>query len=219
MGMTLVVITLVSLVVAVAATTIAWRTVNESRRRSEARIAALAREIAGEVSIDAGEPSGRTIFADVHAEAPESRAPLALAAGALMVGTAVALVIVLSSGERPSASTSTESATVADSAAAPLELVALAHERVAGGLTVRGVVRNPTTGTAVNDHAAVVFLIAADGRVVSTLSTPVHGAVLRPDDQATFLVNVAAAETVERYRVSFRAGSRILDHVDKREGR
>jgi hypothetical protein len=219
MGTTLVVITLISLVLAVATSTIAWRAVNESRRRSEARIAALARDIAGEVPLETREPSSRAIFADVQAESEESRAPLALAAGALMVGTAVALIIVLSSGERPSASTSTELAETTHSAARPLELVALTHERAGGSLTVRGVVRNPTTGTTVNDLSAVVLLLGEDGGVVSTLSTPVHGAALRPDDQATFLVNVPAAENVARYRVSFRAGDRTLVHVDKREGR
>jgi hypothetical protein len=219
MGTTLVVITLISLVLAVATSTIAWRTVHDSRKRSEARIAALARDIAGEVPLDTGGPSSRAIFSNVRAEGADSRAPLALAAGALMVGTAVALIIVLSSGERPSASTSAGVAETVQPAARPLELVALAHERADDGLTVRGIVRNPTTGTTVNGLAAVVLLLAADGSVVSTLSTPVHGAALRPDDQATFLVNAPAAENVVRYRVSFRAGNRTLAHVDKREGR
>jgi hypothetical protein len=219
MGTTLVVITLISLVLAVAASTIAWRAVNESRRRSEARIAALARDIAGEVPIDGVEPPSRAIFADVQANTEESRAPLALAAGALMVGTAVALIIVLSSGERPSASTTAELPATVQAAARPLELVVLAHERAAGGLTVKGVVRNPTNGATVNDLAAVVLLMGPAGDVVSTVSTPVHGAALRPDDQATFLVNVPAAENVARYRVSFRAGDRTLVHVDKREDR
>ena len=43
-------------------------------------------------------------------------------------------------------------------AAAPLELIALGHERDADGLTVRGVLRNPSSGSEISHLTAVVLL-------------------------------------------------------------
>ena len=48
-------------------------------------------------------------------------------------------------------------------AVAPLELIALGHERDGDGLTVRGVVRNPRPDPTVDQLTAVVMLFNRDG--------------------------------------------------------
>ena len=150
-------LTLVSVAVAIVTSVMAWRLSREAARRSEARVAMLGRDIeaaVGPSEWSLPEAEGR---APLFSEPEEkSRAPLAMATGVVVVGTAIALIVVLSSGQHPSASAApaandTNDANLANvannvrpAAAAPLELVALTHERMGKGLKVHGVVRNPT---------------------------------------------------------------------------
>jgi hypothetical protein len=230
MSTMLAVIGLLSLLLAAATGLIAWRTARTLQMRSDARVAALARDIAARVNGEEyGDPTLRSgslehdrgIFAATQLNDDESRAPFAFAAGAVIVGTAIALIVVLSGSERPAASALTNGAVPAtnETTAKPLELVALAHERSDGHLTVRGVVKNPTYGPAVDGLLAVVLFMTADGREVTTLTTPVTKGPLRPDDQASFLVSMPDAAVAERYRVSFRVGSRLVSHSDARGNR
>jgi hypothetical protein len=98
----------------------------------------------------------------------------------------------------------------------PLELVALGHERDGDQLTVHGVVRNPSTGTAFDQLTAVVFVVAPDGEYLATGRSAVEAAALQPGREATFAVTVAGAGEVGRYRVSFRIGDRLVPHLDRR---
>ena len=98
----------------------------------------------------------------------------------------------------------------------PLELVALGHERVGDQLTVRGVVRNPPTGTAIDQLTAVVFVVAPDGEYLATGRSAVEASALQPGGEATFAVTVPGAGDVGRYRVSFRTGDRLVPHLDRR---
>jgi hypothetical protein len=178
--------------------------------------------------------------ADQRGPAPElfarplagSRLGVLAAIGAIAVAAAFALVAVLGRGlpagrgsrpiERP-ASSPVQSQTVAaapasaSAAPVPLELLALGHDREADRLTVRGIVRNPAAGGAVEPLTAVVFAFGPDGRFLASGRAIIESSSLRPGGQSTFVVIVPGAATVGRYRVSFRTGDRIVPHVDRRE--
>jgi len=107
--------------------------------------------------------------------------------------------------------------TVAAVPPAQLELVALGHERDGDRLIVRGVVRNPSAGSAVDPLTAVVFVFNADGGFVTSARAAVDANALRSAGETAFAVTVPDAAAVSRYRVSFRSGDRIVPHVDRRE--
>ena len=162
----LLLVTLTSMLLAAIMSVIAWRTAGEERRRSEARVAALAADIHGAERVDADRrrlttsSCGRAAAqrpaptcSRQRSRARRARWPAVLAAGAFVVVAAVAVVIVLErrierhdarlepgAGGRPAAGRRRS----------PLELVALGHERDGDRLTVRGIVRNPESGAAVD---------------------------------------------------------------------
>jgi hypothetical protein len=230
--MFLLVVTLMSMLLAAIMSVIAWRFASEERRRSEGRIAALAAEIHG-VS---GQPlpaspvpdtdlelrpaaAGRTssdLFARTQPVASRSRLVASVAIGVFMLGSAAALAIVLSAGSRIVANPATHAKTVGAGRTLPLELVALGHEREDDRLTVRGVIRNPSSGARLDSLTAVVFLFNHDGGLLSSGRAAIESAPLGPGGESAFVVTVPQATDVERYRVSFRTGDRIVPHIDRR---
>jgi hypothetical protein len=100
--------------------------------------------------------------------------------------------------------------------AAPLELVALGHERDGDRLIVRGVVRNPPSGAAVDRLTAVVFVFNRDGGFLTSGRVMIEPSGLRPGGESIFVVTIPGAGDVGRYRVSFRTEDRIVPHVDRR---
>jgi hypothetical protein len=145
-----------------------------------------------------------------------SRWAVVVGIGTLAVGTAAALAILLSAGPR-SVAHDNGAAPVAAPAPVPLELVALGHERDGDRLTVRGVVRNPAAGAAIDGVTAVVFLFNRDGGFLASGRMPVLSSTLPPGSETTFVVTVPGASDVGRYRVSFRTDDRIVPHVDRRK--
>jgi hypothetical protein len=222
MEITLVAITAVSVLVAIAATTVAWRASREQRLRSEARIAALSADLDDGPDADLSlreTPAPSTVgplFAPRAAEAARPRFAAVVAAGALIVGTAVSMVVVFggSTARQPAAPRAVENASASEPQ--PLELVALTHEREDDRLTVRGVVRNPAPGSAVNGVGAVVLLYDRDGGFVASARAEIDSADLTPGREAAFAVTVPASD-VARYRVSFRTADRVVPHVDTRK--
>jgi hypothetical protein len=273
MDITLVLVTLLSLTLAAVMTMLAWRIAREERRRSDARVAALAAEIH-----DARGPRGSTgaarpelverradgesaLAARVTAVAHAPRAvmpdlplrdgptaPLIMssdlfgaaqpaqarshfaavfAVGVLVVGSTIAIAVALSGSKpaepavsRPAQTTGVPATVHAASPAAapaPLELVALTHERQADRLTVRGVVRNPSSGADVARLTAVVFLFNRDGNFLASGRAGVDAAALPPGTEAPFAVTIPGAANVGRYRVSFRTDDRVVPHVDRRD--
>ena len=151
-----------------------------------------------------------------------------LVVGAGVIGAIAALVLGASLLRgRPAAAPTTPTAPpaaatgdnrgVAPAAPVPLELVALGHERDGNRLIVRGVVRNPSAGSAVEPLTAVVFVFNAEGGFVTSARAAVDANALRSTGETTFAVTVPDAASVSRYRVSFRSGDRIVPHVDRRE--
>jgi hypothetical protein len=222
-------VTLSSMLLAAIMSLVAWRIAGDERRRSEARIEALAADIHGVERVAPRGPaddlelwpgsgtSGAELFAAAQPRSG-SRWPAVLAAGVFVVATAAALVIVLGVGSSGTTHASNQAVAVAPPAPAalPLELVALGHEREGDRLTVRGIVRNPESGAPVDRLTAVVFLFNRDGGFLSSGRVTVESSALRPGAESIFVVTVPGAADVGRYRVSFRTDDRIVPHVDRR---
>jgi hypothetical protein len=225
MSIILLSITVISVTVAAMMAAIAWRVIRDERRRSDARVAALAADIEGRASEDsqtdlplAERPAPASVgelFASPQA-APRSRLGATLATGAVIVGSAAALVIVFSGIGAIDSAANREEQVRPKVEPAPLELVSLVHAREPDHLVVRGVVRNPVQAPTLHQVAAVVLLFDRDGGVVASARSAVDVVELAPGAEASFAVTVPA-EDVARYRVSFRIDDRILPHVDARK--
>ena len=149
-----------------------------------------------------------------------------MGAGALVLGTSIALALVMSGGSRgvarsanqptPAVGASPSGRAAPATAPVPLELVALGHERDGDRLIVRGVVRNPASGAARDRVTAVVSLFNRDGGFLASGRATVDEPTLHPGSNSTFVVAIPGAGDVGRYRLSFRTDDRILPHVDRR---
>ena len=243
MDIILLVVTIVSVVTAVIALAAASRVHRNERRRSDARVAALAaaadahgagegwKQVAGEWQWVA-EPVGvreRPQNIDAPIGAPITAAP-AISFGTVQRGEATtarlplfaaAVLIMILGGAvlflRTSAQDSglTPAHTTAQ-AVDPLELVSLGHSRDARSLTITGTVRNPTSGHTLEGLTAVVSLLDNNGGLVSTKDVPLDYRALGPGEEAPFKVSVPDPGAISRYRVSFRAGTEVVPHLDRR---
>jgi len=224
------IITFTACFVAITMTVLAWRVLRDDRRRTDARVAALADEIDGgsanrysEIALnEAPHVPVDHLFAnaDTEGERPRPRLAAILGGGALVVGTIGTLLLFATSGARPAASTGPKPKPAAAAAAttntgSALELVALGHEREDDRITVRGIVRNPAGGQALMNVTAVVLLFNQQGGFLTSGRAAIQGA-LAPGGEAPFTVTVPGAAEVGRYRVSFRTGEGIVPHVDRR---
>jgi hypothetical protein len=223
----LMVITLVSLALAVAMSVVAWRATRAERLRTAARVAALREAATGpdlppapgvapalEVEdapwgIDEQPVGAGGLFAmPSGSEGAGHQRALAWAAGGFVVLLAIAGISLMGSHNRLAADPS--------SAVAPLELLALEHKRTGSAINVSGVVRNPATSHVVEQLTAVVFLLDASGELLSTARAPVDFLRLGPGDDTPFVISMAAPAGAARYRVSFRTGAGLVPHVDRR---
>lgn len=245
MDTVLLVITIISAATAIAAVTSAWRLRRIERERSDARIAALAAAADSSDAGDAGwrlvdgemqwnpaparpavipnpkpqipdfevEPqvSSAAFFGTVQREEPSgSRLPV-FAAAALIVMLGGALIFLNTSASNDHA------ATVAQvNHTEPLELVALGHAREVSVLTITGTVRNPSSGGKLEGLTAVISLLDRGGALVSTKDVPLDYRALGPGEEAPFKVSIPDPGAIARYRVSFRAGTDVVPHVDRR---
>jgi hypothetical protein len=209
MNALLIAITAVSVIAAVVSSTIAWRVTRDERRRSDARVAELSQAIYD----DGLALSARTTLFE---EAPPART-----ASYRIIAAIAASVIVLVSGmtfvtarsvKHPVAAAQPPAA-IAD---APLELLSLEHDRDGDRLIVRGLVRNPVNGAERRGLSAVVLLYRRDGRFLAGGRAPVPLASLAAGETTPFVVSVAGADDVERFRLSFRTATRLEPHVDRR---
>ena len=242
--MFLLLVTLISLVLAVTMGVIAWRMSQEEQRRSAARVAALAAEIQDvptarrDIRLTerdlplraAGETMAGSRFGEMFAAPSEAatgmRLALVVTIGLLVFGSAAMVAVVFghgaghdvkSDGDRQGGRIAGRAAAPNPSAPIPVELIALGHERDGDQLTVRGIVRNPAAGNALNGLTAVVFLFTADGGFSGSGRAAIQSTALAPGNESTFVVTVPGAATVARYRVSFRTEDRVVPHVDRRD--
>ena len=143
-------------------------------------------------------------------ETSGSRLPI-FAAAALIVMLGGALIFLNTSA------TNDHAATVAHvNQTEPLELVALGHAREVSVLTITGTVRNPSSGVKVEGLTAVISLLDGRGTLVSTKDVPLDYRALGPGEEAPFKVSIPDPGSIARYRVSFRAGTDVVPHVDRR---
>jgi hypothetical protein len=205
--MSLMVISAVSVVVAVAFAVYAWRLNRLESQRSAARVGALAAAIDGS-SVNPPAMFNRDPEAAVH-----GRPLLKVAVGfAMAVGI---IVLIAMTGDRH------EMPTVAGSTAAPqntsqesLELLSMRHDREGDVLKVTGLVRNP--GAAPGPITAVVFAFDRDGSFVASGRAPLEFATIAAGDESPFQVTIPDVKDVGRYRVSFRTNDAVVRHVDRR---
>ena len=150
MEITLIVVTLLSLALAGAMSIVAWRVAGEERRRSEARVAALAADIRSsdadvdlplEPGVVADAPTSGNMFTFIQPVTALPRLATVILAGVLVVGAGAALLVALGrSGDVAANSATKPVARAAESqTAAPpttvqaLELVALGTNATATG--------------------------------------------------------------------------------------
>jgi hypothetical protein len=218
---------------------VAWRAWGEERRRSEARIAALAADIIRDVPMNPVDLAARSrpapgepdLFAGTRRPSGQARWGFALVAGVLAIAAAAAMAVIFSGesrtgsvvaaspGPRVAGSRGADFSRTPRTDLSPIELVALGHERVGDRLIVRGAVVNPLTGIEVDQLFAVVFGFTADGEFLASGRSSVAAPVLVPGGQSTFAVTLTGATDVVRYRVSFRTDDRVVPHADRRPRR
>ncbi|MGE0812604.1 MAG: hypothetical protein AB7O28_14995 [Vicinamibacterales bacterium] len=236
-------VTVVSLLAAVAASTVAWRLLRAERARHASRVAALA-AAAGIDSARPAPPPATAPAADAGAldefvaarGASDAGAP-ALADGIVPTGAiftrpgvdsgssnrqhrllgaaaAFALIVVGVAGALlVSGRTPGAGAAVR---ATPLELVALGHQRADGALAISGLVRNPAAAAALPAVDAEVRVFDASGILIATRSVTLGAAPFAAGQEAPFAVTLGDLPTAARYRVSFSSGGTMLPHVDRR---
>jgi hypothetical protein len=225
MNATLASLTLISVIIAVAMTLIAARVLLNERRRSAARVAALAADIRG-AEPDVSFPE-RTVlheetvpvmasdmFAPAQRSSPQFKLLPAVLALAVVAAIGLAFVSASYRAEKPPAQT----AQAAPTPAAPqaLELLMLDHDRTGDHLIVRGIIRNPPRGSEVDHLTAVVLLFNQQGGFLTSGRAPVATPTLEPGAEGSFVITVPGATDVGRYRVSFRTDDRVVPHIDRR---
>lgn len=242
MDTVLLIITLISAATAIVAFASVRRLRRIDRERSDARVAALTHaadgpteagwtSVGGEfqwnpaadgirdsgfgIPIPNPQPlipiSSDRFFGTVQREEPSvSRLPI-FAAAALIVMLGGALIFLNTSASNEHA------ATVAHvNHTEPLELVALGHAREVSVLTIKGTIRNPSSGVKMEGLTAVISLLDRAGALVSTKDVPLDYRALGPGEEAPFTVSIPDPGSIARYRVSFRAGTDVVPHVDRR---
>jgi hypothetical protein len=226
MNMIPILVTSLSLILAATMAAVAWRLVREERRRSQARVVALASDLDLDMRPNAAVAgAGSDLFRIQQQGNAGSRFAAVLTIGVFAVAAALALIVLTSRAGQSVSGPVTAQARLPDAglttrAAAesvPLELMALTHEREGDGIIVRGVVRNPTTGVDQDRVAAVVFVFTRDGAFLASGRAALAGPGLAPGAETAFVVTVPHANEVGRYRVSFRSDDRVVPHVDRRE--
>ena len=216
MDILLIGIAALSLILAIGMGLILFKVLNDERRRSEARVAALA-AAAAEVDLPLAlhaedhaarppAPSRSDLFVSADEASPWPRRA-AVAAGLAAIVAIAGYAIVPSRAATPPAV----------AAAAPLELLALKHSQEGDTLTVSGSVRNPRSGVPQSQVFATAILFGPDGSFLTSGRAALDFTSLAPGDESPFVVAVPVSGTVARYRVGFRAADgSVIAHVDRR---
>ena len=162
-------------------------------------------------TVDSYEPAA-SIFAEREPHVTGLPQWMSLSAVAVAMALGVTLYVVIA-GSRDTASVTTKAAPDR-----PIELVELHHRSApATALEVSGLVRNPANGRGLTQLVAVVNLLDADGRIVTSQTTPVEEPVLEAGRTAAFsVVFPRVSESVARYQVEFRLDGHGILHVDRR---
>lgn len=216
MNVVLIALTVVSFVAAAGFALVAWRTLADDRRRSAARVAALASAIDGGAPRTAPATVPVAVASMFTTESGGSLKSRPLIKAAVVATMGIAIVVVVAMSSRGPDQTPAPGGSAARQQSAPLELVSMRHAREGGSLTVSGLVRNPRAGSSAARISAVVFAFDTDGTFVASGRAPLDFTTLEPGDESPFVVTIPNVANVGRYRVSFRTESGMLRHVDRR---
>ena len=244
MDSALVSVTLLSMAMAGILSTVVWRMLRIERRRSGARVMALAEmaaqldggtrraaapapappapshpvrpAAAADLTLRDAPVSASALFAE-----PEHASPWGTRA-AVMSGIALALAAVvlfaLSAQQRATVRVSTAAKPVAAAAVPALELLSLHDARQPGSLTITGLVQNPRGGTMLTRVTVTAFAFDANGAFLASGRALLDVTALAPGDESPFVVTVPVAENVARYRIGFRGDDgRVIAHTDRRQ--
>ena len=194
------------------------RPVARQATRPAARISAADVEIFRDrVPVEAAQPASPELF---EPAVPRTGSHLLyIGAGALVMVTVIAMGFRWAVSS-PVATTETTApvAAGAPASAQPLSLLSLRHEQSPDGtLVISGVVSNPAGSIARERVFAAASLVDAEGALVATARAPLDFTTLAPGEESPFVVRIAAAAGVARYRVGFRdADGNAVAHLDKR---
>ena len=227
MDIVLLTLTTLSLAAAAGFGFLSWRIGREEREREQARIAALANAMTGPSTLRGGAfPSEADTATQVAVGSLFERATEGLRGrpaikAAVMAAMVVTIVVGAIIGARMSdnaaaSTTPTRHEAVATNAPAPLELMSMRHQRQGTTLMVSGLVRNPSQGVAMNEVTAVVFAFDRSGAFLASGRAALDFSALGPGDESPFAVNIPNVLDVARYRVTFRSGSAVVRHIDRR---
>jgi hypothetical protein len=241
MDVVLLTLTTLSLAAAAGFGFLSWRVGREQRQREQARVTALATAMTDPSAVrgrDEIAPQsilrgfGETFPSETNAETQvavgsvfdratdglRGRPAIKAAVFGVMVVTIVigAIIGARMSDSAAASTTPTRHEAVANSAPAPLELMSMRHQRQGTTLTVSGLVRNPSQGVAMNGVTAVVFAFDRSGAFLASGRAAIDFNALGPGDESPFVVNVPNVSDVARYRVTFRSGSGVVRHIDRR---
>ena len=230
MEITLIAVTLLSLFLAISMGVVAWRLVEEERRRSDARLAALAADMRSgrgsssgqgsepvvpeppnDVADDDGPAAGvEGLFSPPHESTSTGWTRLAAMGGAAVVVLSVVAATLLLSG-----SDDGDAAATAEDVRPPLDLIALGHTEEGPFLDISGSVRNPATGAEVERLSVVALAFDEAGTLIATRRTPVEVPALAAGADSPFVVRLVAAG-IRRYRISFLLDGTPVSHIDRR---
>jgi hypothetical protein len=182
-----------------------WRCNANERRRSAARVAALASTIDGSGTGSAPPLFERPAGAGAH--------PLVKSAAGFCAVTTIIFIVAMVSDARERR--------MPDAAAAPraqqdtIALVAMSHVRRDQAFVVHGLVRNQSARR-VSGLSAVITVLDAAGRSIATARAALDDESLPPGESSRFEVRLDDVRAVERYRVSFVGAGGVVRHLDVR---
>jgi hypothetical protein len=201
----------------IAVTAFAVYQIRLERRRSDARVAALASAIDDprwqlpfqeEWPQELAAQSAPAVSLVVPTVERPSRAPAFAIAAVVIVGAGALLFAGMNGGSRPARQ-------VATVKAPSIELVSMRHALDRETLIVSGLVRNPTA-SATPALSAVVSVLDRNGGVIARGASQLDAVVLGPGKETSFRVSVLEVADPGRYRLAFMNGSQIVPHVDRR---
>ena len=227
MQFTLGFVTVLALLMTIAMGVVTSRLVRGERRRSAARLAALAAELKQQSSDEPPLPTPATQPSELAADpvighraelfgAPveladggRSRVARIAAAGLIMAVTVsiVATTLVM----RPHDGGADDAA----EAGALVELTALTHRQQGGSLAISGTVRNPLGGSDQERLSVLATAFDDKGFVVASGRAPLTIERLPPGTESGFAVSLQT-EHARRFRISFVVDDATVPHRDRR---
>ena len=181
-----------------------WRMMRDDRRRSEARVAALA------AAIDPPGAADRPGIFDERSRIPSSRHPLLKVAIGFTAVVAVIIVVAMANDLHD------EVDRVPKAAPPPsLALLSMQHERQAETFMVSGVVSNQGASSA-DGISAVIRAFDRAGNTVARVRAPIERQVLTAGERSPFRLAIPHGADISRYRVSFESDAGLVRHLDRR---